>query len=159
MPRPLLWKWLKYSDPLNSFISLYSNSLSPLLASTYYFCIIFQLILIYMSTFQKFRFYLWHYVYLIDLSSKTQSFSISSCFFAGISTGASLINKMGDLTIIRQFELKDETLESDIDYFLKENMGHTGKPRILVVICKLSCLHTLLYMVRLTNIANQPNNL
>ena len=66
---------------------------------------------------------------------------------------------MGDLTIIRQFELKDETLESDIDYFLKENMGHIGKPKILVAICKLSCLHTLLHQVRLTNITNQPNNL
>ena len=54
---------------------------------------------------------------------------------------------MGNLSVIKQFELKEEALEADIDYFLNENMDHTGFPRVFVVVCKLSCLQTLLYKV------------
>ena len=54
---------------------------------------------------------------------------------------------MGNLSVIKQFELKEETLEADIDYFLNGNMDHIGFPRVFVVVCKLSCLQTLLYKV------------
>ena len=64
----------------------------------------------------------------------------------GISSGSSL-TKMGNLSVIKQFELKEEALEADIDYFLNENMDHIGFLRVFVVICKLSCLQTLLHKV------------
>ncbi len=65
----------------------------------------------------------------------------------GISSGASLLKQKFNLTVVEQFELKEQTMDSDIDTFLEENMEHIGRPKIFVAICKLTCLRSLLYQV------------